>query len=89
MKVSAKRCHHALLAAGIAHAETFTVADGESLLPNTETNNKFGNQITLQNGATLVLPQESKGKYEVQLVLSDNTLSLALKCFKDMTIIVR
>ena len=46
----------ALLAGGMAHAATYTVASGESLTLDSSTNNKFGNQITLQDGATLVVP---------------------------------
>ena len=51
----------ALLAANIAHAETITVANGESLTLDTATNNKAGNQITLQDGATLIAPVPDGG----------------------------
>ena len=39
-----------------AQAATYTVASGESLTLDSSTNNKFGNQITLQADATLVVP---------------------------------
>ena len=45
--------------------------------------------ITGGANATLALPQGAESKYEAQLVLSGNTLSIALKCFKGVTIIVR
>ena len=45
--------------------------------------------ITGGANATLALPQGSEGKYEGQLVLSGNTLSLAFKRFNGVTIIVR
>lgn len=50
-----------LLAVGIAHAETITVTNGESLTLDTATNNKYGNQITLQDGATLIAPVPDGG----------------------------
>jgi len=56
----------ALLATNIAHAETFTVATGESLTLDTTTNNKYGNQITLQDGATLVAPVDGSDGYRIQ-----------------------
>jgi hypothetical protein len=45
--------------------------------------------ITGGANATLALPQGAESKYEAQLVLSGNTLSIALKCFKGVTIIDR
>ena len=45
--------------------------------------------ITGGANATLALPQGAESKYEARLVLSGNTLSIALKCFKGVTIIVR
>ena len=46
----------AALGVCMAYAETFVVASGESLTLDAATNNKFDNQITLQDGATLVVP---------------------------------
>ena len=45
--------------------------------------------ITGGANATLALPQGAESKYEAQLVLSGNTLSIALKRIKGVTIIVR
>ena len=42
-------------------AATYTVANGESLTLDASTNNKVGNQITLQDGATLVVPVPAVG----------------------------
>lgn len=51
----------ALLVGGMAHAETYTVASGESLTLDASSNNQAGNQITLQDSATLVVPVSGDG----------------------------
>ena len=58
-----------LLAAGFnLSAETIVVNSGESLTLDALTNNKFGNQITLNDGATLVapLPEGNGDGYRIQ-----------------------
>lgn len=54
----------ALCAASLS-AETFTVASGESLTLDASTNNKAGNQITLEADATLVAPVGSGDGYRI------------------------
>lgn len=56
----------ALLAGGMAHAATYTVASGESLTLDHESNNEYGNQITLQDGATLVVPVNGSDGYRIK-----------------------
>ena len=50
-----------LLCASSLSAATFTVASGESLALDDDSNNKAGNQITLKDGATLVAPVSGDG----------------------------
>ena len=57
----------ALLAGGMAHAATtYTVASGESLTLDNSSNNEYGNQITLQDGATLVVPVNGSDGYRIK-----------------------
>ena len=48
-------------AASLSAATTYTVANGESLTLDASSNNQAGNQITLENGATLVAPVSGDG----------------------------
>ena len=51
----------AVFCAASLSAATYTVANGESLTLDASTNNKAGNQITLEDGATLVAPVSGDG----------------------------
>ena len=51
----------AFCAASLSAATTYTVASGESLTLDASSNNQAGNQITLQDGATLVAPVSGDG----------------------------
>ena len=51
----------AVFCAASLSAATYAVADGESLTLDASTNNKAGNQITLEDGATLVAPVSGDG----------------------------
>ncbi len=51
----------AVFCAASLSAATYVVADGESLTLDASTNNKAGNQITLEDGATLVAPVSGDG----------------------------
>ena len=48
-------------ATSLSAATTYTVASGESLTLDASSNNQAGNQITLENGATLVAPVSGDG----------------------------
>ena len=69
MSTSGHRKMSALMIATVAaafcasslSAETITVASGASLALDASTNNKAGNQITLEDGATLVAPVSGDG----------------------------
>ena len=51
----------AAICAASLSAATYTVANGESLTLDASSNNQAGNQITLENGATLVAPVSGDG----------------------------